>query len=68
MVTALVMAGGKGTRMGTRTEKPLIELGGDPMIKRVIDALSASKKVSEIIIATSPNTPKTHEFVQKMRI
>ena len=44
MVTALIMAGGKGTRMGTRTEKPLIELGGDPMIKRVIDALSASKE------------------------
>ena len=65
MVTALVMAGGKGTRMGTRREKPLIEWGGDPMIKRVIDALSASKKVSEIIIATSPNTPKTHKFVQK---
>jgi adenosylcobinamide-phosphate guanylyltransferase len=65
MVTALVMAGGKGTRMGTRIEKPLIELGGIPMIKRVIDAISASNKVHEIIIATSPNTPKTHEFVQK---
>lgn len=65
MVTALIMAGGKGTRMGTSTEKPLIELGGDPMIKRVIDALSASKRVSEIIIATSPNTPKTHELLQK---
>lgn len=66
MVTALIMAGGKGIRMGTSTEKPLIELGGDPMIKRVIDALSGSKRVSEIIIATSPNTPKTQEFVQKM--
>lgn len=60
------MAGGRGTRMGSSTEKPLIELGGETMIKRVIDAISDSKVVSEIIIATSPNTPKTQKFVQKM--
>jgi adenosylcobinamide-phosphate guanylyltransferase len=65
MVTALIMAGGKGTRMGLDTEKPLIELGGDPMIKYVIDSLSASK-ISDIIVATSPNTPKTYEFIKKM--
>lgn len=66
MVTALIMAGGKGTRMGSGMEKPLIEVGEVPMIKYVIDSLSASKKISDIIVATSPNTPKTYEFIQKM--
>jgi len=66
MVTALIMAGGKGTRMQCTTEKPLIELGGIPMIQYVIEALSASKGVSEIIVVTSPNTPETAEFVRNM--
>jgi len=66
MVTALIMAGGKGTRMQCTTEKPLFELGGIPMIQYVIEALSASKGVSDIIVVTSPNTPETAEFVRNM--
>ncbi|MBZ2164789.1 NTP transferase domain-containing protein [Methanobacterium spitsbergense] len=62
MVTAIVMAGGKGTRMGVKKEKPLIEVGGIPMIQHVINALLASKRISDIIILTSPNTPKTFKF------
>ena len=54
MVTALIMAGGKGTRMECDTEKPLIELFGIPMIQHVIDALSKSNGISDIIVATSP--------------
>jgi adenosylcobinamide-phosphate guanylyltransferase len=67
MVTALIMAGGKGARMECNTEKPLIELFGIPMIQHVIDALSKSK-VSDIIVATSPNTPKTSSHIQKLGI
>jgi adenosylcobinamide-phosphate guanylyltransferase len=62
MVTAIVMAGGKGTRMGGKKEKPLIEMGGIPMIQLVINALLASKGISDVIILTSPNTPKTSKF------
>ena len=65
MVTALIMAGGRGARMECATEKPLIELFGIPMIQHVIDALSKSKGVSDIIVATSPNTPKTSLYLQK---
>ena len=64
MVTALIMAGGKGARMDCNTEKPLIELFGSPMIQHVIDALSSSKEVSDIIVATSPYTPETEEYVK----
>ena len=44
MVTAIVMAGGKGTRMGGNTEKPLIEVGGIPMIQHVIRCTFGFKK------------------------
>jgi len=64
MVTALIMAGGKGTRMDFNGEKPLIKINNMPMIQYVIDALRDSKKIQEIIIATSKNTPETDEYLQ----
>jgi adenosylcobinamide-phosphate guanylyltransferase len=68
MVTAIVMAGGKGTRMGKSSEKPLKKVFGIPMIIRVIDALSDSKQISEILVATSPNTPKTAELIHEIGV
>ena len=68
MVTALIMAGGKGTRMGTNTEKPLIELFGIPMIQYVIDALSKSSEISDVMVATSPYTPKTSLYLKRQNI
>jgi adenosylcobinamide-phosphate guanylyltransferase len=68
MVTALVMAGGKGTRMELGVEKPLVELNGRPMIQYVIDALESSQKVGEIIVATSKNTPKTEIYLKECNI
>ncbi len=65
MVTALVMAGGKGSRMDFNGEKPLIKINNKPMIQYVLDALQNSKKIHEIIIATSKNTPKTDEYLKK---
>lgn len=59
--TALLMAGGKGTRMTHSLEKPLIPIGGRPMIERVLDAVQESKKVDDIIVLVSPNTPATAE-------
>ncbi len=58
-VTALVMAGGKGTRMQIREEKPLIKVCGKPVIEYVIAALQHAKKINRIIVATSACTPKT---------
>ncbi len=64
MVIALIMAGGRGARMDCKTEKPLIELFGSPMIQYIIEALSSSKKISDIIVATSPYTPQTAKYVR----
>ena len=61
----LVMAGGKGTRMGISNEKLLLEYK-KPIIFRVIDALNNSHCFSKIIVATSPNSPDTkHELEQR---
>jgi len=58
-VTALIMAGGQATRMKTATEKPLLEVGGRPMIEQVAVALRQSRTVDRIVVAVSKNTPRT---------
>jgi adenosylcobinamide-phosphate guanylyltransferase len=59
MVIALLMAGGKGTRMRSDLEKPLIIVNGKYLIEHVIGALQDSSLVDEIVVATSPHSPKT---------
>lgn len=65
MPTALIMAGGKGTRMDLVVEKPLIKLKGMAMIDRVIHNLENSSKIEKIVVATSPHTPHTQDHMQK---
>jgi adenosylcobinamide-phosphate guanylyltransferase len=68
MVTALIMAGGKGTRMELEVEKPLVEINGRPMIQYVIDALKNTDKINNIIVATSGNTRRTETFLKEQGI
>ena len=67
-VTAVVMAGGKGRRMGLSGEKPLLEVGGKPAIAHVIESLQAAKKVDSIVIAITDYAPKTANFVSKFPV
>jgi adenosylcobinamide-phosphate guanylyltransferase len=60
-VPALIMAGGKGSRMGLPTEKPLLTFLGKPLIDWVADAIMASKNVSAFYVVTSSNTPLTEK-------
>jgi adenosylcobinamide-phosphate guanylyltransferase len=62
-VTAVVMAGGKGTRLRLSVEKPLLEVGGKPVIERVLRSLLASKRVDAVVVAVTDNSPKTACFV-----
>jgi adenosylcobinamide-phosphate guanylyltransferase len=58
---ALLMCGGRGTRLRPAvgdTEKPLVRVGGQPMVDRVADALQASQ-VETVVAAVSPATPET---------
>jgi len=53
----VILAGGRSTRMGK--EKPVLEVGGKPMLLRVYEEASA---VGETAVALSRNTPKTREL------
>lgn len=68
MTTALIMAGGKGTRMDLDEEKPLIKVKSKPMIEHVINALLESKYIDKILVAVSPNTPKTKSFLENFPV
>jgi adenosylcobinamide-phosphate guanylyltransferase len=67
-ITALVMAGGKGTRMKLPQEKPLIEVCGKPTITYVLAALKEAKKISRIIVATSQTTPQTTALMRTLGV
>lgn len=60
-IPALIMAGGKGKRIGLAVEKPLIPFLGRPLIDWVIDAVKSAKNISEVYIVTSENTPETEK-------
>ena len=60
-VPALIMAGGKGKRMGLQIEKPLLPFLGKPLIDWVVEAVASAEKVSEFYVVTSGNTPETEK-------
>jgi adenosylcobinamide-phosphate guanylyltransferase len=63
-VIAAVMCGGLASRMKEPVEKPMLEVGGRPMIARVIDSLRNSRRFKRIVAAVSPNTPATRDFLE----
>ena len=68
MTTALIMAGGKGTRLDLDYEKPMVKVNEKPMISYVIEALMESQYINKILVAISPNTPVTSEYVKKFPV
>ena len=58
-IVALIMAGGKGTRFGGDTEKPMAQFIGKPLIRRVIEAAKESKRIAETYVAVTSYSPKT---------
>jgi adenosylcobinamide-phosphate guanylyltransferase len=65
-VPALIMAGGKGSRMGLPVEKPLLMFLGKPLVDWVAQAVAAAGKVSEFYVVTSANTPETEKHCLSM--
>lgn len=55
---ALVMCGGRGTRLGATVEKPLVEVCGEPMVDGVLAAL-ADSSAGRVTAVVSPATPDT---------
>lgn len=67
-LSALIMAGGKGTRLGAGIEKPLLELNGKFLIDYVIQAIEGSGYIGQIWSVTSPYTKKTEEYLKKKNL
>jgi adenosylcobinamide-phosphate guanylyltransferase len=67
-VTALVMAGGKGTRMSLLEEKPLLRVGTKTLVEHVLVALKNAKKISDIVVAVSRYTPGTARLIHKLAV
>jgi adenosylcobinamide-phosphate guanylyltransferase len=65
-VPALVMAGGKGSRMGLPVEKPMLSFLGKPMIDYVATAIGKAKNITTFYVITSDNTPNTEAYCQSM--
>lgn len=61
---ALVMCGGKATRMGAGVEKPLLRVQGIPLVQRVVSALSSSQMFERIVAAVSPNTRMARQILE----
>ncbi len=66
MIYAILMAGGRGTRLEVPCEKPLFKLCNKPLIKYVIDNLKASKFIDKIVIAVSPHTQETTKYLKSL--
>jgi len=60
----IVMAGGRGVRMGPGAEKPLRRLGNKPLIEYVLEATLNASTISQVICITSQNTPNTTKYLQ----
>ena len=48
--TAVVLAAGKGSRMGGNTAKQYMEIGGKPLVAYALEVFEASPVIDEIIL------------------
>jgi len=62
-IDALLMCGGRGTRLAADVEKPLVEVGGVPMVDRVRGALARSR-VDAVHAVVSPQAPETRAHLR----
>lgn len=53
-VTAIIAAGGRGQRLGADRPKQFLDLGGRTLLEHTLDALSASDRIDDFIIALPP--------------
>lgn len=62
---AVLLCGGRGTRLGTETEKPLVPVDGRPMVHRVLDAIARSR-IRRVVAVSSPHTPSTTATMEEL--
>jgi 2-C-methyl-D-erythritol 4-phosphate cytidylyltransferase/2-C-methyl-D-erythritol 2,4-cyclodiphosphate synthase len=50
-VTAIIAAGGTGRRLGAAVPKQLLEIGGQPILRRSVEAFLSHPRVTDVIVA-----------------
>jgi 2-C-methyl-D-erythritol 4-phosphate cytidylyltransferase / 2-C-methyl-D-erythritol 2,4-cyclodiphosphate synthase len=53
-VSAIIAAGGRGTRFGSGQPKQLLPLGGRPILQRSVEAFTRSAAIDQVIVAVPP--------------
>ena len=54
MVTAIIAAGGAGTRLGAGRPKQLLRIGGVSMLQRSVEAFDRCDRIDEIVLVLPP--------------
>lgn len=49
-------------------EKPMLSLLGVPMVGRIIESIDRSSSFDHVVVATSPKTPNTRDFVRELGV
>jgi 2-C-methyl-D-erythritol 4-phosphate cytidylyltransferase len=57
MAVAVIVAAGRGERLGAEQPKALIVVAGRPLVQWSIDALREVQEIDEIVVALPPGTP-----------
>jgi 2-C-methyl-D-erythritol 4-phosphate cytidylyltransferase len=57
LAIALIVAAGRGERLGVGSPKALVELAGRPLLQWSVDALRQVPEIERILVALPPDTP-----------
>jgi 2-C-methyl-D-erythritol 4-phosphate cytidylyltransferase len=57
MTVALIVAAGRGERLGADRPKALVELAGRPLVQWSIDVLAGIEEIESIVLALPPGVP-----------
>ena len=63
MIIGLIMAGGKGTRLKSKSEKPLYKFNNKFLIDYVLDNMYQSKLIAKVLVIVSPHTQNTKDYL-----
>lgn len=58
-ITALIVAGGKGARMGAGMNKVFLKLGSKEILARTAEAFEVNPRINEIVVVTGKSDIKT---------
>ena len=61
---ALVVAAGRGERLGAPIPKALIPLAGRPLLRHALDALEAASSIEAVVVATPPGDERVGEVAR----